>query len=173
MLHPGLAQVRLLMAATLSRGPRRADADPWLWFGAADPYPVAMSPEGLPPPPPPPPRDQRGPGRGLPGQGMPKWGLYALLGLTLSVVLLGPLLSGAGDPEKVAYSDFMADVREGNVKSVEIDNTDGSITGELDERRRVPHHRPARRRHPRRRPRGPPRPRASRSSTRRPPPASS
>ena len=29
---------------------------------------VAMSPEGLPPPPPPPPRDQRGPGRGLPGR---------------------------------------------------------------------------------------------------------
>ncbi len=63
---------------------------------------------------------------------MPKWGLYALLGLTLSIVLLGPLLSGAGDPEKVPYSTFMADVREGNVKSVEIDNTNGSISGELD-----------------------------------------
>jgi len=63
---------------------------------------------------------------------MPKWGLWALLGLTLSVVLIGPLLSSAGDPDKVSYSAFMADVREGNVKSVEIDNTNGSISGELD-----------------------------------------
>jgi len=63
---------------------------------------------------------------------MPKWGLYALLGLTLTVVLIGPLLSGAGDPEKVPYSTFMADVREGKVTSVEIDNTNGSISGELE-----------------------------------------
>jgi len=65
------------------------------------------------------------------GQGMPKWGLWALLGLTLSIVVLGPLLSGADDPDKIAYSSFMADVREGNVESVEIDNTNGSITGKL------------------------------------------
>ncbi len=64
---------------------------------------------------------------------MPKWGLWALLGLTLSIVVLGPLLSGAGDPDKIAYSSFMADVREGNVESVEIDNTNGSITGELED----------------------------------------
>ena len=57
----------------------------------------AMSPEGLPPPPPPPPRGSGG--RGLPGQGMPRWGLWALLGLTLSVLFLGPLLGGAGDPD--------------------------------------------------------------------------
>jgi len=63
---------------------------------------------------------------------MPKWGLWALLGLTLTVVLIGPLLSSAGDPDKVSYSAFMADVREDNVKSVEIDNTNGSISGELD-----------------------------------------
>ena len=98
---------------------------------------------------------------------MPRWGLWALLGLTLSILLIGPLLSGAGDPDKIAYSDFMAQVRDGKVESVEIDNTNGSITGELDRRRRVPHHRPARRRHPRRRPRGAPRRRASRSTTRR------
>jgi len=67
------------------------------------------------------------------GQGMPKWGLWALLGLTLSIVVLGPLLSGAGDPDKIAYSSFIVDVREGNVKSVEIDNTNGSISGELED----------------------------------------
>jgi cell division protease FtsH len=64
---------------------------------------------------------------------MPKWGLYALLGLTLTVVLIGPLLSGTGDPDKVPYSTFMASVREGKVKTVEIDNTNGSISGELDD----------------------------------------
>ncbi|MEQ1785528.1 MAG: ATP-dependent zinc metalloprotease FtsH [Acidimicrobiales bacterium] len=90
-----------------------------------------MSPEGLPPPPPPPPRDRSGPGRGLAGQGMPRWGLWALLGLTLSILLIGPLLSSAGDPDKIAYSAFMARVRDGDVESVEIDNTNGSIDGTL------------------------------------------
>ena len=88
-----------------------------------------MSPEGLPPPPPPPPRGSSG--RSLPGQGMPRWGLWALLGLTLSVLLLGPLLGGAGDPEAVSYASFMESVRAGDVESIEIDNTDGSITGTL------------------------------------------
>src|SRR5688500_1804121 len=88
---------------------------------------AAMSPEGLPPPPPPPPR---GPGgRGMPGQVMPRWGLYALLGLILSALLLGPLVGGAGDPEAITYAEFMTAVREGKVASVEIDNTDGSIDG--------------------------------------------
>jgi cell division protease FtsH len=88
-----------------------------------------MSPEGLPPPPPPPPRGQGG--RGLPGQMMPRWGLYLLLGLVLSALLLGPLLNGAGDPEQVSYADFMQSVRAGEVATVEIDNTNGSIHGEL------------------------------------------
>ena len=98
-----------------------------LRFRPTDPYPVAMSPEGLPPPPPPP---QKGSGgRGLPGQGMPRWGLWALLALTLSVLFLGPLLGGAGDPDPISYADFMSSVRDGEVESVEIDNTDGSIKG--------------------------------------------
>ncbi len=92
-----------------------------------------MSPEGLPPPPPPPPRDQRGPGRSFrPDQGMPKWGLWALLGLTLLVVVLPSLLS-TKDTEKVPYSRFMAQVRGGNVEDIEIDNTNGSISGELQD----------------------------------------
>jgi cell division protease FtsH len=60
---------------------------------------------------------------------MPRWGLWALLGLTLSILFLGPLLGGAGDPEAISYADFMASVRAGEVESVEIDNTDGSIKG--------------------------------------------
>jgi cell division protease FtsH len=64
---------------------------------------------------------------------MPRWGLWALLGLTLSVLFLGPLLGGAGDPDPVTYADFMDSVRAGEVESVEIDNTDGSIKGTYDE----------------------------------------
>src|SRR6188472_1387654 len=86
-----------------------------------------MSPEGLPPPPPPPPRGSGN--RGFPGQGMPRWGLWALLGLTLSVLFLGPLLGGTNNPDPVTYADFMTSVRAGDVKSIEIDNTDGSIKG--------------------------------------------
>ncbi len=88
--------------------------------------------EGLPPPPPPPQRGPRGPGGPLRSdQGMPKWGLWALLGLTLLVVVL-PSLLGGSDAKKVPYSRFMAQVRSGDVQSVEVDNTNGSITGKLD-----------------------------------------
>ncbi|MFP5256732.1 MAG: ATP-dependent zinc metalloprotease FtsH [Acidimicrobiia bacterium] len=90
-----------------------------------------MSPEGLPPPPPPPPRDQRGPGRSLRGeQGMPKWGLWVLLGLTLVIVLSSSFAAGGGG-EEISYSKFMAEVRDGNVEQVEVDNTNGNISGEL------------------------------------------
>jgi cell division protease FtsH len=105
---------------------------PWLWFEQADPYPCAMSPEGLPPPPPPPPRNGSGPGRSFrPDQGMPKWGLWVLLGLTLMVVVLPSLLS-TSSTKKVPYSSFMSQVRAGNVQSIEVDNTNGTITGKLD-----------------------------------------
>ncbi len=90
-----------------------------------------MSPEGLPPPPPPPPRDQRGAGRSFRGdQGMPKWGLWVLLGLTLMIVVL-PSLLASDDQQVISYSTFMEQVREGEVERIEIDNTDGDISGEL------------------------------------------
>ena len=108
-----------------------AQARSWLWFWPTDPYPVAMSPEGLPPPPPPPPRDQRGAGRGLSVPGLPKWGVWVLVGLTVSIFLLGPLLGSTSKPDALAYSAFMQGVRSGEVKTVTIDNTDGSIKGSL------------------------------------------
>ncbi|HLT16052.1 MAG TPA: ATP-dependent zinc metalloprotease FtsH, partial [Acidimicrobiales bacterium] len=90
-----------------------------------------MSPEGLPPPPPPPPRDQRGPGRSLRGdQGMPKWGLWVLLALTL-VIVLSSSFAGSGGGEDISYSTFMGHVRDGEVERIEIDNTNGDIDGEL------------------------------------------
>jgi cell division protease FtsH len=62
---------------------------------------------------------------------MPKWGLWALLGLTLVVVVLPSLLSTTS-AKKVPYSQFMAQVTSGRVDSIEVDNTNGSITGKLD-----------------------------------------
>jgi cell division protease FtsH len=43
-----------------------------------------------------------------------------------------PSLLGGSDAKKVPYSRFMAQVRSGDVQSVEVDNTNGSITGKLD-----------------------------------------
>ncbi|MEX2293800.1 MAG: ATP-dependent zinc metalloprotease FtsH [Acidimicrobiales bacterium] len=95
-----------------------------------------MSPEGLPPPPPPPPRGPKGPGRsGRPvfgGQGIPRWGIWVLLGLTL-VIIVSSGLAASPKREKVSYSDFMAQVRDAKVAAVEIDNTNGAITGKLDD----------------------------------------
>jgi cell division protease FtsH len=62
--------------------------------------------------------------------GLPKWGLWVLLGLTL-VVILSSSLVATSPKEKVPYSEFMAQVRAGKVDSVEIDNTNGAISGEL------------------------------------------
>src|SRR5690606_34077466 len=82
---------------------------------------------------PPPPRDQRG---GSPlrngDSGMPKWGLWALLGLTLAIVLSSSFM-GSGGGDEISYSEFMAEVRDGNVESIKVDNTNGDITGELDD----------------------------------------
>jgi len=61
---------------------------------------------------------------------MPKWGLWVLLGLTLMVVVLPSLVGGTAG-EEISYSEFMAQVRDGDVERVEIDNTNGSIDGEL------------------------------------------
>ena len=62
---------------------------------------------------------------------MPKWGVWALIGLTLSIFLLGPLLGSTSKSKAVAYSTFLSEVRKGDVKSITIDNTDGSIKGSL------------------------------------------
>jgi len=62
------------------------------------------------------------------GQGIPKWGVWVLLGLTL-VIILSSSLAASTAKTKVSYSEFLADVRAGKVESVEIDNNNGSITG--------------------------------------------
>jgi cell division protease FtsH len=61
---------------------------------------------------------------------MPKWGLWVLLGLTLVIVLSSSFATSDGG-EEISYSEFMAEVRDGKVEQVEVDNTNGDISGEL------------------------------------------
>jgi cell division protease FtsH len=63
---------------------------------------------------------------------MPKWGLWVLLGLTLLIVVL-PSFVSASDDATIPYSEFMEAVRDGDVESIEIDNTNGAITGERED----------------------------------------
>ncbi len=63
---------------------------------------------------------------------MPKWGLWVLLGLTLLIVLSSSLATTTSSDE-ISYSEFMSKVRDAEVESVEVDNTDGGISGELQD----------------------------------------
>ncbi len=91
-----------------------------------------MNPQG-PPPPPPPPRDERGSGRGLRGEGgFPRWGLWVLVGLLAATFVL-PLLFSSPDDDGIAYSEFMAQARDGKVEEIVIDNTNGNISGTFDD----------------------------------------
>ncbi len=91
-----------------------------------------MQPQSPPPPPPPPGRE---PKRGLQGGsnrlgGFPRWSLWVLIG----VLLLGFLLAGffpTSQRKDVTYSQFREKVIAGDVTKIEIDNNNGSITGEL------------------------------------------
>src|SRR4051812_20229559 len=103
----------------------------------------------LPPPPPPPPPgrgrgqqrspgDQRPtpPGGGGPGDGMrrpgswPRWTMWVLLGV-VALALVLPSLWPSGSGEKITYSDFMNQVRAGQVESITVNNSSNTITGQL------------------------------------------
>jgi cell division protease FtsH len=92
-----------------------------------------MSPQG-PPPPPPPPREPRGAGGNGGGgatkdqQGFPRWGIWVFVGLMLAAFVL-PGLFGGDDDERLTYSEFLVEVRSGDVERIEIDNNNGNITG--------------------------------------------
>src|SRR5215217_3998403 len=100
----------------------------------------------LPPPPPPPP-----PGRGRgqqrpsndnnnrpsgPGEGMrrpgswPRWTMWILLGV-VALALLLPSLWPDPSGQKISYSDFMDKASAGEVESVVINNSSGTINGTL------------------------------------------
>jgi cell division protease FtsH len=88
-----------------------------------------MSPQ-TPPPPPPPPRDQRGQGGRSLGQGLPRWSIWVLVGLVIAALLL-PAVFSTNDGASVQYSEFLDKVKAKQVKSVDWDNNNGSISGEL------------------------------------------
>src|SRR3546814_16217004 len=61
---------------------------------------------------------------------MTKGGLWVLLGRTLRFGVLHIIIDTSSKDE-ISDADFMAQVRDGDVESVKIDNTNGDITGEL------------------------------------------
>ena len=55
-----------------------------------------------------------------------------LLGLLAATFVL-PLLFNSTDSDGIAYSEFMAQARDGKVDQIVIDNTNGNISGTLDD----------------------------------------
>src|SRR5687767_11455071 len=92
-----------------------------------------MSPQT--PPPTPGSRDPQ-PGRsgGRPSLtgGLPRWSFW-ILGGVLALALLLPNLVGSTPGDELSYREFLDEVRDGNVESIEWDNNDGSIEGTFTE----------------------------------------
>src|SRR5687768_8623367 len=93
-----------------------------------------MSSQPPPPPPPSPGRSPRGPG-GRTEPPFPRWLIWVVLGLVLFMVMFSSSIP-RDEGDKIEYeggdSSLMAQVADGKVESVEWDNNDGSITGELE-----------------------------------------
>ena len=105
------------------------------------------------PPPPPPPPPGRGPARGGPQRpsgdrrppnpnggdpsqrkpgGWPRWALYVLAGVVAAALLL-PSLWPRDEGQQITYTEFMEHVEDGDVQSVEINNSSGAISGEFED----------------------------------------
>ena len=71
----------------------------------------------------------RSPGSGARNeQGFPKWAIWALVGLVVLVLVVPTLLRGqTGD--QITYTEFIDDVKAGEVESITFDNTTGDIDG--------------------------------------------
>jgi cell division protease FtsH len=92
----------------------------------------------LPPPPPPPPAPGRNPGNGSPPPSgdrktstrpnFPRWAPWVLIA-TLGLLIFGPQLLPEPDREELSYTDMLEQVEDGNVATIEIDNSDLSING--------------------------------------------
>ncbi|HEX6423719.1 MAG TPA: ATP-dependent zinc metalloprotease FtsH [Acidimicrobiales bacterium] len=89
-----------------------------------------MSQQSPPPPPPPSPgRQSRGSGSGAREQ-MPRWAVWVLAGVLLSMFLL-PSLFSTDDRTEIAYSELRSKVVEDQVEEITWSNNGGSITGTL------------------------------------------
>lgn len=92
-------------------------------------------------PPPPPPRNpqSRNPIKGLRDQkpnaegkpAMPKWAIWAIIGAVV-VLAFGSQLFTQPTGEKLSYTEFLAQVRSGDVSEVTINNSTNIISGVLD-----------------------------------------
>src|SRR5581483_8075404 len=87
---------------------------------------LAMSPQP-PPPPPPPPRDMRPSARGPMGS-LPRWTVWVLLAIVAAALLMTSFYGGSKGTS-LGYSDFLAQVQNDNVKSIEWNNNNGEISG--------------------------------------------
>ena len=81
-----------------------------------------------PPPPPPPPRNREKPGGGPrpDNSGWSRYAVWILLGSVLAILAVSVLLPG-DDRETVDYSDFLEQVRDGDVTEAVYDNNNGGI----------------------------------------------
>lgn len=93
------------------------------------------------PPPPPPPRQQspRNPFKGMrsdktPQQDgkppMPKWAIWAIVA-AIVVLAFGSQFFAPSTGEKISYTEFLAEVRSGDVASITINNSNNTISGEF------------------------------------------
>jgi cell division protease FtsH len=111
----------------------------------------------LPPPPPPPPpgrgrapgtppkpnkptfqgRSSKGSGSKGPGstptsgetnRGWPRWIIWVLIGVLVATVIV-PNLLPRNDGDAISYTEFISEVRDGTVESIEINNGTGAIKG--------------------------------------------
>ena len=63
-------------------------------------------------------------------QGLPSWTLWLILIVVVGALLASMKLDPSPDTS-IGYSQFLSSVRKGEVKTVEWDNTNASITGKL------------------------------------------
>jgi cell division protease FtsH len=60
----------------------------------------------------------------------PRWSIWVLLGIVAAALLL-PSLFGSSEGQQINYSEFLTQVTNNNVKSIEWNNNDGHISGEF------------------------------------------
>lgn len=84
-----------------------------------------MSDKGSTPPPPPPGRNPKLPGKSE-GGGWPKWSVWVVMGV-LATLLIVTMAAPRDESGTIPYTQFLEEVRSGQVKSVEYDNATARI----------------------------------------------
>ena len=84
-----------------------------------------MSDKGSTPPPPPPGRNPRLPNKSE-GGGWPKWSVWVVMGV-LATLLIVTMTTETEDASTIPYTEFLEEVRAGEVASVEYDNATARI----------------------------------------------